>query len=370
LRPQHTERLRRLQTLLKDRVLSAALLTDPSTITYLSGFISIIHTPVHVPTVTAVVPAVGDATFLVQESELSLLPPLPYPARVAPYGTPGERRAAVVSALEVASTGHALGVERRRMPTVLMDEIEGMAAHRWDLVDISQATVELRECKDPWEQAQAGKAAGLVRHAFEVARNALAPGAYELAIKALMERECMAKAVAMCPGDTVQTQFNVVCRERLEELHGLARAAAAPETGTGFVLSNVRVNGYWADLARTVLIGPADPELRSASEAAARAQLQALGLIAPGATIRSVVARMEEMVRIEGHGLQRRFRAIRGLGLETAESPDEDEPQGVFRSGQLLCLQCYLAGRRGIVGRSDTILVTESGAQCLTAEAG
>ncbi|MBI4279968.1 MAG: aminopeptidase P family protein [Armatimonadetes bacterium] len=398
MRPSFTERRSRLQTLLRSRDLPGALLTDSSTITYLFGVMSIIHTPAHPPNIVAVVPARGDLLLLVPESEQTLAGRLPEPPEVAVFRNPGERARLIVDAVRGRCGGSTLGIEKHRMPVTFWEGLTASLASGPQLVDVSSPVEILRARKDPWEVAQIEKAARVARHAFDVAAGQLngsgardagddaaqaehskgspgqsvtptghGPGAgTELAIKSHMEHQAGMRAAATCSGDIVAVHCNVLCRPDLDALHGLAQATPIPEHGVGYVLSTIRVAGYWADVAGTVFRGRVADDPRQALEVAAQAQRRAMEAVAPGVMLKDVVARMDAAVGASPFAGMRRFSAVRGLGLEKSEYPRETDGAAELNSGHVFCLQCYIVGAGYAVGQSDTVLVTESGYRCLT----
>jgi Xaa-Pro aminopeptidase len=272
----------------------------------------------------------------------------------------------ILSELETSFRTGGVGVEQRRMTVELWEELAELLRTR-PRVDITEHAIEARGRKDSWEVAQVTKAAALAQHALRVAEANATERVSELDLQALMVRACAAQAKLDCPGDTVQVNFNCLGRPRLAALHALARADRLPADGVGFLLANVRVNGYWADLARTFFLRRVGEEAREAYEVATIAQQEALKMVAPAVPVRGVVAKIDGILERTKFRGMRRFRAIRGLGLETSEHPYEDGG-GTFERRNLFTLQCYIVGHEFAVGRSDTVLVTETGARCLTSE--
>lgn len=128
------------------------------------------------------------------------------------------------------------------------------------------------------------------------------------------------------------------------------------------------VDGYCSDCTRTFATGELDDEAREVYELVARAQLDALEAVRPGAACSDVDAVSRRPIAEAGFGEEYGHGLGHGVGLEVHEAPR----LGQTAEGELLANSTvtvepgvYLAGRFG-VRIEDLVVVTESGADRLT----
>ncbi len=128
------------------------------------------------------------------------------------------------------------------------------------------------------------------------------------------------------------------------------------------------VDGYCSDCTRTFAVGEPDERLRSVYDLCARAQLDGLAAVRPGAAGRDVDAASRVAIAdagladAYGHGLGH------GVGLEIHESPTlRPESDDVLEAGNVVTVEpgLYLAGDVG-VRIEDLVVVTDDGCERLT----
>jgi Xaa-Pro aminopeptidase len=134
-----------------------------------------------------------------------------------------------------------------------------------------------------------------------------------------------------------------------------------------FVDLGARVNGYWSDVTRTYVVGPAD-----------RKQLELYGVIneaieaaevavKPGAKARNVDASARRVIERHGYGKYFNTNVGHGIGISSGYpllGPSSDD---ILGDGQTITIEpgIYIPGYGGIRIEED-ILVTEDGARQLT----
>ena len=133
--------------------------------------------------------------------------------------------------------------------------------------------------------------------------------------------------------------------------------------------------GYWGDVTRTVVRGPAPESVRRMHRAVRAAQKLALGLLRPGVESRAVQRAVEEFFRKAGFETRlappgRECGFIHslghGVGLDIHESPGLRNEPGRLAAGNVLTVEpgLYDPGVGG-VRIEDTVVVTRTGHKIL-----
>ncbi len=128
------------------------------------------------------------------------------------------------------------------------------------------------------------------------------------------------------------------------------------------------VGGYSCELERTMILGEPTPKQQRYFETMLRAQEAGLGALKPGAKCSSVDKATEKVFRKAGFADLIRHHTGHGLGLEGHEPPwldiGNDE---VLRPGMIVSCEpgLYEIGFGGF-RHSDTVLITEDGAETIT----
>jgi Xaa-Pro aminopeptidase len=127
------------------------------------------------------------------------------------------------------------------------------------------------------------------------------------------------------------------------------------------------VQGYKADMTRTVHVGTPGDEFRRVYDVVRRAQETGVNACRAGATAEGVDAATREVIAAAGYGAFFLHRTGHGIGLDVHEAPyivsGNTEP---IQPGMAFSIEpgIYLEGRFG-VRIEDIVLVTEQGAQRL-----
>lgn len=136
-----------------------------------------------------------------------------------------------------------------------------------------------------------------------------------------------------------------------------------------------KATGYWGDLTRTVVRGPASGQVRRMHRDVRAAQQVAFSMLRPGVESRAVQRAVELFFRQAGHETRwtppgRECGFIHslghGLGLDIHESPGLRNEPGRLAPGNVLTVEpgLYYPGLGG-VRIEDTVLITRSGYKIL-----
>jgi Xaa-Pro dipeptidase len=142
------------------------------------------------------------------------------------------------------------------------------------------------------------------------------------------------------------------------------------EVGPHVGLVLTRVNGYAGECERTYFTAPPTSDARAAFAAMMEARRIAFDMIRPGLPCGELDLKLNEFLTNEGYAGEdvRLHRAGHGLGLGNHEAPWIAEgSKEHLAENMVISVEpgIYLQGVGG-VRHSDTVLVTEHGAECLT----
>jgi Xaa-Pro aminopeptidase len=358
------KRVSALQDALTGRGDAAAVITSPENIRYVTGYYVWNNTT---PFALAVVPASGDPRLLVPRADESLARAVsrvtiePYDPGPAGFRTTVELCRRVLELADV--TEGALAIEFGAVPfdrARLFEEV--LSRHR--LTDIAAVLADLRLIKDQDEQLAFRRAAELVASGIRQTAGALRPGVSEMEVKAAMDLAVCTEAARRWPDAIVQSQTNVVSGPKLNRLHDAATGRAAEAGEMVFVLGGASVNGYWAHIGRTLVVPGGSPPRAAADglAVAGAAQRAAVGRLRPGAALGEAVRAADAVLAEAGLADRKTYPVFRGLGLRVDERPRAVDLDLILRPGMCLCAQLYLRLPTFIVGRSDSVLITDEGA--------
>jgi Xaa-Pro aminopeptidase len=169
-------------------------------------------------------------------------------------------------------------------------------------------------------------------------------------------------------GDGMAFDVIVASGPRSAMPHGTAspRRIGAGELVT--IDMGARVDGYCADMTRTVAVGPVAASHRALFDAVLEAQLAARGQVGPGVAAADLDATAREV--LEGHGLGEAFAHSlgHGVGLDVHEGPAlSARSDDVLEAGMIVTIEpgAYRPGDAG-VRIEDLVLVTEAGHEVLS----
>jgi Xaa-Pro aminopeptidase len=217
--------------------------------------------------------------------------------------------------LLAAAAPGALGIEAQALTVRDAERVAGLTRGR--LVPTTDLVERLRAIKSPEEVAAIRAAADLAQAALAEVLPAVRPGLTEREIAAALEAALRRRGSEWHPFPTI-----VASGERSALPH--ARTSPRPvQAGEWLLLDfGAQVDGYCADLTRTVVVGArADERQRTIYELVRTAQRRALEHLRAGMTGREGDALARDVIAARGFGEAFGHSLGHGLGLEVHEGP-------------------------------------------------
>ena len=265
--------------------------------------------------------------------------------------------------LVVASLGlGVLGFERDRMTVDGAERLAQAGASR--LQPVSGHVEGLRLAKDATEVAAIRAAAALALEALGELLPTLRPGESERAIASRLEAALRVRGSEWHP-------FQTIVASGPNSALPHARAGARTLQAGEFLLLDfgAQVDGYCADLARTVVVGaPADGRQRQVYDAVRSAEWAALKGIRAGMSGREADALARRSLADAGFAEAFRHSLGHGLGLEVHENPRlSPTAEGRLPVQAVVTVEpgVYFEGWGG-VRLEDDVLLTSEGPELLS----
>ena len=217
--------------------------------------------------------------------------------------------------LLAAAAPGALGIEAQALTVRDAERVGGLIRGR--LTPTSDLVERLRAIKSPEEVAAIRAAADLAQAALAEVLPMVRPGLTELEIAATLEAALRRRGSEWHPFPTI-----VASGPRAALPH--ARTSPRPvQAGEWLLLDfGAQVDGYCADLTRTVVVGArADERQRTIYELVRTAQRRALEHLRAGMTGREGDALARDVIAARGFGEAFGHSLGHGLGLEVHEGP-------------------------------------------------
>ena len=308
-----------------------------------------------------VIPTVGEVRAIVPALELLTWQGLDIDARVHPWrdidGYAGAFKAAAADL-----TPRRLGVEGQRMRVfeelALRAVLPGAA-----IVDAQQGISRMRLRKDQGEIAKLRRAISISEEALAATLATARVGVSERTLESTLIRELLAAGAESFAFPPI-----VVAGAQSAEAHGHAGDYLIKPGDTLLFDFGAAVDGYNADVTRTVFVGEPTPEPRALYETVREANRIGREFAKPSVTAGAVddvvQSFLEKSPFVEGDLIK----TGHGLGLDVHEAPQIMRGVDiVLEPGMVFTIEpgLYLSGRRG-VRIEDDVVVTETGIESLT----
>jgi len=254
----------------------------------------------------------------------------------------------------------ALGFEAHIATVRDRERLEGLAgATRFE--PTSDLVERLRIAKDAEEVAAIAAAADLARDALASVLPGVRPGETELGVAVRLEAALRSRGSEWHPFQTIVASGP---RAALPHARTSNRTIVA---GEWLLLDfGAQVDGYCADLTRTVVVGArADERQRMIYEIVRQAQRRALEHLRAGMTGREADALARDVIARQGYGEAFGHSLGHGLGLEVHEAPRlSTTAETPLPAGAVVTVEpgIYLPGWGGVRLEDDVHLTVDGGA--------
>ena len=342
------ERLQSLRRLLRERGLDGMLVTQPENRRYLSGF-----------TGSSGALLVTGFVYLQQAAEQAAgFSIVRRHDGSGPDDFSSNLRELLpdIDVRRIGFEGHHLTVDQHR-------KLAGVLA-LYELVPVKGLLEGLREVKDAAELALIRKAVSLTDATFAYLMRTIRPGLTERAVAWAAERYMREHGASKLAFDVIVASGPNGALPHAIPTNRPLRAGEPILIDMGAC-----VDGYHADLSRTICLGEGDVRFREIYGVVLRAQMQAEAGIRQGMTGKEVDALARKVIDGAGYGDSFGHALGHGLGLGMPEQPTAGRASDDrLRAGSVLTVEpgIYIYGWGG-VRVEDVVLVGKEGVEVLSA---
>jgi Xaa-Pro aminopeptidase len=236
--------------------------------------------------------------------------------------------------------------------------------------DCTHILSELRIVKDSDEIKRVRNAASVADLGMRAAMGAVRPGVEETQVAAAAEH---AMRIAGAEGFS---RSYVASGPRTNIAHGLPTRRKLAANELAMIDLHPIVDGYSADICRTVCVGKPSPEYQAAYELFLKAQQATIAKVRPGISMNELEQTLHTIIKDAGHGAHIFGPPIHGLGIEFEEAPlpaghaffhGEKAPKPLETNVVLAVGNCGLYTGPWGVRVEDTVLVGAQQGEVLTA---
>jgi Xaa-Pro aminopeptidase len=344
-------RIRKACRKLAEHKVDALLVTDPTNVRYLTGFVS--------SNAYLLITASGRSAFLTDGRYIEAARKKVEADSVELLGK--EPFKSVVEAVK-ASKVRRLGFESERLTHArALRLMEAVGARKCR--PVSGLVESVRAIKEPGEVAAIRRAVRLAERGFRHVVPLLRPGVREREIAIELEFFFMANG-----GDKLPFDLIVAFGPGSSVPHYATGWRRLRDTDVVLIDWGVMVGGYSSDLTRTLLPPRMPGRIRDVVRVVLEAQRAAIERIRPGAKASAPDKAARAVIEAAGHGACFTHSLGHGLGLEVHEQPGlSSRSEGTLRAGMVVTVEpgVYLPGRFG-VRIEDDVLVSAGGCEVLS----
>lgn len=352
------DRRRRIQDTLTARKTDLFFVCSEENLYYLMGV-----SPCHSPA-CALIPANGASLLVAAESETPAgdefgIRTYPDDTLVRPCEAVEEMCSAVAAVIKDMTLPHErVGFEGKAIPGGLVS-----LAGRFHTEDLSPHIGRMRRVKDGGEIEEIRAAVALADFVQRSARGNASPGMSEIELFSALQAAVQKRA-----GRPVRFQGDLLAGDRALLMGGPPGTAKLRESDVAILDFQLCAEHYWADTARTLLLGKPPDALKRVYETVADALERATRAAGPGVPASDVDRAAREFIASHGYAGNFPHHTGHGCGLSYYEPPlivpNNREP---LAEGMVLCLEpgIYVPGVGG-VRLENMVLIESSGARVLS----
>lgn len=237
------------------------------------------------------------------------------------------------------------------------------------IIDVGAAISEMRFIKDDEEIRALEKSAKLVNLAVRKSLEQITPGITEMEIDAAGNAALFEATAEQYPEATLDlTVMSPSGAERSVMPHVFSNTRKIQEGDVIIHTRQVGLNGYRAELERTVIVGKPTSEQEKAFAAAIEAQQRAMDFIKPGVRFSEVDSVARKVFEREGFEQYAIHRIGHGIGVSAHEPPFlRYDHHGFVEEGMVFSIEpgIYIPGVGGF-RHSDTVVITSDGCKVIT----
>ncbi len=239
----------------------------------------------------------------------------------------------------------------------LVQKLPGVA-----ITSLNRAPETLRMVKDEAELAQMEKACALSSQAFDYICGVIKPGMTEQQLKLELEYRMLSLGA-----DSVAFSTIVASGPNGSLPHAVPGSRRVEKGDMVTLDFGARVNGYCADMTRTVAVGEPSAKMKEIYAIVLEAQMTCQDALAPGKVCKDIDALARDIIGAAGYGEHFGHGLGHGVGIDIHEEPRLSRV-GVelLTPGHVVTVEpgIYLPGIGG-VRIENTCVITQSGARSL-----
>jgi len=348
-------RLERFQERLRENEIDGAVIRTLSSFIYFTG------TKWLRPAL--LIPAEGDPIVYVVRGEEKLFKRKSWIEDVVEYQKVEDLMAGVVGWIHrngMNRVGLEFGVERDAY--LLFLKVFERLNPGIEIVDVFGITMNMRMIKDEWELENIRKAGKIAQKGMKAAEDVIKPGMSELEIAANIVRELMLNG-----SEDPKVYVSTTPRAHAEPFRDLK----VPENGVVTVVIGADWNHYYANMARTFVVGDPGERVRRAIEVKEEAYNLAIEETKIGIPLASIEKKLTSFFKERGFGDAYLAGYTHGVGLLIEEPPITTivVPQRATKVQENMVLAIIhppLMISEGAIKHEDTYLVRKRGLEKVT----